>query len=749
MAAVMALARRPAPPPGPQPGRPRAVLKLGRARDPPTASTSPPPSPKEVRAALGGRVGLSPKAGPLASSSSAKGKPNLKGWNKMKEAVEVGVAFASLSVPFKTRRDEERMQRKHGSSIGPRANSPRWDIQAMYRELFFPAPESLTPDDPWGGEAEASTHWSAVVANDNYAARRARDRLHYLDVLKRKFKSASAKLAQDGVEWSQLFEMYDEDKSGTIGLSEFMSCVRIEANINIEQLSDKEILQLYTSVDTDGSGEISVEEFSSFMNKTTHKRPTLPVSGTSPKKKHADSTEGRTSQPAPTQGVPFIAEYIAMERIELRENPQIQSKVTGYIEPNEVVAVSQVWNANEMKVHRLKWNAKPSEGWTSHRGKNAGGRTSILLARLNRDEWSSMRFHETSVAHRISTLKHMDTITDQPEVKQERKKLSKSIGPDVHPKSHKSDAWVNTEFGVDDPEEVAIGALARCTTEDEVEDLLDLLERHPRDTWRECATQWEAVAHESRVRGPNRHKVPRVVIAGPPEPGSLRVFASLDRALVIHQIAEAKRLPEVTPEEDEKEHLPDRSKLTALELAVLDAHTVRREAAEGSGKRRAAKETMEDEKEGLAADMVAEGFLRSAHRSDGQTPSAEVRMFANPALNPAHQPAPGAPGAVPGSLKLVPAPPAATPAPAAFPAPPAVSAAAPPPRDTALTPAVQPKLKVSSTTSTASRAITAGGAGCTSPLWQTPKAPPATVSARCTKPPSRAGARRRRLMAPQ
>lgn len=628
------------------------------------------------------------------------------------------------------------MQRKHGSSIGPRANSPRWDIQAMYRELFFPA-RALEGDDPWGGEAEASTHWSAVVANDNYASRRARDRLHYLDVLKRKLKSASARLAQDGVKWSQLFEMYDEDKSGSIGMTEFISCVRIEANIKDDQLSDKEIIQLYMSVDTDSSGGISVEEFSVFMNTTTAKRPKLPVSGSMSPKALGRVRSAEEKASSQHEGVPFIAEYIAQERIPLRENPQVSSKITGYVEPNEVVAVSQVWNGNEMKVHRLKWNSRPAEGWTSHRGKNAGGRTSILLARLNREEWSSMRFHETSVAHRIATLKHMDTITSQLEVRQQQKKLKKSIGPEVHPKSHKSDAWMSSELGVDGLEEVAIGALARCTTQDEVDDLLDLLERHPRDVWRECATQWEAVAHEDRARaaeGQERRKGPKIVVAGPPEPGSMRVFASIDRALVIHQIAEAKRLLAVLQAEEEEVHLPDRSKLTALELTVLDAHTARREAATKVGKRRAVQEEAEDAREGLVADMVGAGFALSAYRADIQTPSTEMRPFTNPAYDsPAHS---AAPAVASDSMRLVPAPPVAAPAPTALtPAAPAVRTVTP--RETVAAPSVQLKLEVSSTTSSASKSTTVH------PLWQSPTAPPVTASARCTNPPPRAGARRR------
>ena len=54
-------------------------------------------------------------------------------------------------------------------------------------------------------------------------------------------------------------------------------------------------------------------------------------------------------------GVPFIAEYIAAEKLPLRAEASPTSKVVGFLEKGEVVAVTQVHNGNEMRIHRLRW----------------------------------------------------------------------------------------------------------------------------------------------------------------------------------------------------------------------------------------------------------------------------------------------------------------------------------------------------------------------------------------------------------
>ena len=48
----------------------------------------------------------------------------------------------------------------------------------------------------------------------------------------------------------------------------------------------------------------------------------------------------------------------------------------------------------------LRRKTLPGTGWVSHRGKGKSG--NLLLERLPKDEWSSQRFHETTVAHRVA-----------------------------------------------------------------------------------------------------------------------------------------------------------------------------------------------------------------------------------------------------------------------------------------------------------------------------------------------------------
>ena len=159
-----------------------------------------------VSAAL---VARPPAALDLQQASPSPRSKAVTGWKRVKIGVALSARVTDLSIPYKIRRDEARMQRKHGTSIGPRAQSPRWDIQQCYRELFFPV-RVLDTDaaalDPWGGESEAAGHWSSAGgAIDNYAHRRARDRLQALETLKRRIRSEVSRV---GLDWDYLFDQY-------------------------------------------------------------------------------------------------------------------------------------------------------------------------------------------------------------------------------------------------------------------------------------------------------------------------------------------------------------------------------------------------------------------------------------------------------------------------------------------------------------------------------------------------------------
>ena len=140
-------------------------------------------------------------AGPAGGEQVAPQKPSTgrgegagstgRGWTALRKLAGV----SELSKSSKAKRDEQRLQRKHGTNIGPNADSPRWDVQQTYRQLFFPHRQTHTdPNDPFVDDG-LSGHWSSIVA-ENSKSQEARERLHVVDMLKRRFKSASVKIAK-------------------------------------------------------------------------------------------------------------------------------------------------------------------------------------------------------------------------------------------------------------------------------------------------------------------------------------------------------------------------------------------------------------------------------------------------------------------------------------------------------------------------------------------------------------------------
>ena len=532
---------------------------------------------------------------------------------------------------------------------------------------------------------------------------------------------------QDGLEWAYLFAEYDADGGGTIGPDEFKECVRNEARISEEQINDKEIAQLFKHVDEDGSGEITVDEFTAFMSKSSRKRPKLPPSGAlkaGRQTRHLTPMEQiamATREAERMEGVPFIAEYIALERLPLREKSNVGSKVVGYLEKNEVVAVTQVWAANEMKCHRLKWGAKPTNGWCSHRGKNKGGRTNVLLSRLTRDEWSAIAFHETSVAHRISTLANMYKIQDQPEVKHERRLRAQMMGPENQLNKHKADQWVCTELGLEDPEQVGVGFLSRCTTDDELEELVNLLERTPRQEWRRVATEWESTVAEHRSAQQQLRQTQEGRFIAPMPPVAARVFACIDRALVIRQIAEARRQAMEGGEAEEEEEATEEAAeegpravaLSQLEQAVLQAHAERRDAVDKKEQERTAR-----------AAQAASSAAGSAAATQ-PAPPLSVTIISAEFVDQS----PTVPLATTVAASQLPAQPLSSPE-----------------KPTASEQSVAPEGPTPSLKLHAEAEANVAGArdgSCTNALWRTPQAPPLARSARCRDPPPRAHSTRR------
>jgi hypothetical protein len=79
-------------------------------------------------------------------------------WKKLSSAVRDTNRLAHASAAFVQRRDYERSQKKFGTALAPAANSPRWDVQEAYRNLFFvPEGKSQMPDAKQGDALAADS----------------------------------------------------------------------------------------------------------------------------------------------------------------------------------------------------------------------------------------------------------------------------------------------------------------------------------------------------------------------------------------------------------------------------------------------------------------------------------------------------------------------------------------------------------------------------------------------------------------
>lgn len=79
-------------------------------------------------------------------------------------------------------------------------------------------------------------------------------------------KLKAAAYTDKGVDWHRLFQYYDRDNSGEIGMIEFKRLLRADAKISVSQLPDNSVRALYNCIDTDNSGEIDANEFLAWVN---------------------------------------------------------------------------------------------------------------------------------------------------------------------------------------------------------------------------------------------------------------------------------------------------------------------------------------------------------------------------------------------------------------------------------------------------------------------------------------------------
>ena len=97
-------------------------------------------------------------------------------------------------------------------------------------------------------------------------AHKRRSRVHngeMVELLRTKLRGLS--YDHNGQNPAKLFEMYDSDNSGSLEYEEFRAAVRKGGKITDNMLSEKELEQLFDTVDTDYSGSISIDELTNFV----------------------------------------------------------------------------------------------------------------------------------------------------------------------------------------------------------------------------------------------------------------------------------------------------------------------------------------------------------------------------------------------------------------------------------------------------------------------------------------------------
>lgn len=183
----------------------------------------------------------------------------------------------------------------------------------------------------------------------------------------------------------------------------FIHATRRDAQISPAVLTDKQLEVIFDRIDMDSNSAISCDEFLQWLGNIKHKydplRDGVIVPGT-PGGEEGEGSDDTRQQPQ--NQVPFVAEYIALQRATLRSGQDITSPKIGMLSTGEVVAVLQV-HGRRMKVQRLKYQANPKNGWVSDRT----AALTPIMERLPREEWSSIKGHTTAVAERVAALNSM------------------------------------------------------------------------------------------------------------------------------------------------------------------------------------------------------------------------------------------------------------------------------------------------------------------------------------------------------
>ena len=113
------------------------------------------------------------------------------------------------------------------------------------------------------------TSAKAEQAADAWVHRRDIDecRLRDYATIKRKLKSSA--YSNHGIDYKHLFQVYDENNDGRLGLDEFRHALRVDGKVKMSRkggLSDHAIERVFRAIDRDNSGVIEYEEFVAWLD---------------------------------------------------------------------------------------------------------------------------------------------------------------------------------------------------------------------------------------------------------------------------------------------------------------------------------------------------------------------------------------------------------------------------------------------------------------------------------------------------
>ena len=116
-------------------------------------------------------------------------------------------------------------------------------------------------DDVQRRRAESSERYGAILRGEHLQEERHKHAMHTTQMLSRAVRAAAYVRGNSNLK--ALFELYDTDKAGRIDADRFMRLVRTSGKISTRQLSDTDVLRLFSFLARDG--KLTLGDFSDFL----------------------------------------------------------------------------------------------------------------------------------------------------------------------------------------------------------------------------------------------------------------------------------------------------------------------------------------------------------------------------------------------------------------------------------------------------------------------------------------------------